>query len=161
MNKTKTQWWVPIKYHAKQTRRELSGIFSPAAIGRIILATLAILAMAFRLTHKWLPEIEFDLVSGFVKCIGVIVIFPATGSAMSIIPPLVRITPKRVLITYGQRSTLYPFNKLAELRIEESNKGFPMFIFRLRSRQEALQHPISPKLNLDVVRELIDTYWHR
>jgi hypothetical protein len=156
--KTKLQWCVPMTYHAEEARRELSAIFSPAAIGRIILATLAIFAMAAYLLPKWIPELEFDWVSALVKCMGVLVLILAVGSALSFIPPIVRLTTKGVLVTQGQSSTLYPFAELAELRIEEPGPRFPMLVLRLRSQQEAKRYPISPKIKLDDVRTWIDTY---
>lgn len=93
MEKNKLQWWVPMSYQAEQARRELSEIFSPAAIGRILLATLAIFAMAAYLLPKRIPELEFDWMSAFVKCMGVLVLILAVGSAMTFISPIVSLLP--------------------------------------------------------------------
>jgi hypothetical protein len=161
LEKSKLQWWVPMSYQAEQARRDLSKIFSPAAIARIILAeVLVFAAVAFLLTQR-IPDLQFDWLSAFLKCMGALFIILSMCCALAFIPPMVMVNAKGIAISQAQHCRRYPYAELAELRIEDTASPYPMLLLRMRSQSEPERYPISPRIMLDDLRALIDQYTPR
>lgn len=158
IEKSKLQWWMPMPYQVERAKRNLSKVFSPAAIARIVLAVVVVFAAAAYLLPQTIPELEFDWMSAFLKCVGFLLVILVMCCVLAFIPPMVRITSKGIAISQGQHCRLYPYAELCELRIENAASPYPMLLFRTRSQREPKRYPISPKIVLDDLRTLVDKY---
>jgi hypothetical protein len=155
IEKNKLHWWVPFRYQAEQAQREIPSVFSMGVLVRIVLVILGIFLLAAYLLPQRIPNLEFDWLGAFQKCMGALVLILAMCCALAFAPPMVMVTPKGIVVSQGHHSKLYPYADLCELRIEESGAVYPMLIFRTRSQREAKKFPVSPKISLDDLRVLI------
>jgi hypothetical protein len=151
-------WNIPFAVHRADAIRELSVIFSPAVLMRIVLAFIAVFIGAFYASQRYLPELEFDWIMAFLKCAGVLVVILAMCCAISFAPPSITVTPKGITVFQGQSSRLHLFNDLVECRITEEREGFSFLVFRRRDQNKIREFAVSPKIKLDELSAMLDAY---
>lgn len=154
----KLSWWVPLRHQAEQAKREIPKLFSPAVLARIVLGcVLVFLAAAYLLPQRF-PEVEFDWLFAFLKCLGVLAVILAMCCLIALVPPKVMVTAKGIAVLQGQHWKRYPYAELAELRIVDDAGPCPMLLLRSHSQREPRLYPISARIQVHELRVLIDEH---
>jgi hypothetical protein len=104
----KLQWWVPFRYQTEQARCEIHAVFSRDVLIRIVLVILGIFLLVAYLLPQMIPDLEFDWLGAFLKCMGALVLILAMCCALAFVPPMVMVTPSGIIVSQGQHSKLYP-----------------------------------------------------
>ena len=149
-------WSVPFSVQLAEAKCELPKIFSIWALVRIVLAIIVIFIIAFYAIEQYIPDVEFNWIGAFLKCIGMLILLLGMCCAIALCTPTITVSSRGVSVSGAQSTRLYRFDDLAELRIVDDNGEFPLLAFRTREQTKLREYAISPKVSLDELRRRIE-----
>jgi hypothetical protein len=150
-------WLVPTSFQFEEAKRELAKALPPAAIVRLVLSVFIIIALAAHYLPKYIPDLEFDWTSALLKCLGLLIAILASCVLIVMLPPQVQVTRKGIFVSQGQSRARFAYAELAELRIEDRDTN-PTLVLRPRDRPAVRRYAISPRVDLNALKEILDTH---
>jgi len=130
-------------------------IFSPIALTRISLTTVAITLVTRLALQHYLPDLDVDWGPIILKCIGFTVLLLASCFAIVLVPPSVTVSSQGILVSQGQSCRLHRFDDLAKCSIVEEKREVPVLVLRRRDAAAVREFAISPRVSLTELAGII------
>jgi hypothetical protein len=144
-NQKYISWWIPFPAHARAVARGLTETFSPRVMVRLALVT-TLISIAWALVLRMHDLSEEILVMDYVKAAwlrlaGVLMAM----SACAFIPQMIIVDQRGIGVVGLRTRCFYP--EIEEIHVEASATPYALLSIRLKSREEPVLHPISPKVS--------------
>ena len=149
---------IPFSVNKKTTLDVIKALFPAMTFARITLGYTALFLLIRFLLLQWLPELDVNWITFYFHSLLFGIAIVVFVSLTLFIPPIVRVGKHGVAVQRGQSSTFYSCNDISSIRIEADAKPFPLLKINFISMREARELPISPKISLECLAALIDTY---
>jgi hypothetical protein len=154
----KLTWWEPSAKRLPEIKQELAKIYSPAALTRIVVVVVAIVAIAPPLIQRYIPELEFNWLTTTLKALGIGFVVVAASALVTLLPRCITVTTTEITVTEGQHTRRIKFSDVAVVSLNAHDRTLCILRY---SHPQPLEFYLSQKVNLADLRSLIETGWQR